>query len=61
MLEGKKISRFMERKECNAEGNTSACQKKTKLYCSYVLQNFHTKIYISNVIFLRNVFKNDFF
>jgi hypothetical protein len=22
-----KISKFMERKECNAEGKTSACQK----------------------------------
>jgi hypothetical protein len=26
MLEGK-IVKFMERKECNAEGKTSACQK----------------------------------
>jgi hypothetical protein len=38
--------------------------KKTKLYFSYVLQNFHKKIYISNVIILKNeknLFKNDFF
>jgi hypothetical protein len=34
-----KIGKFMERKECNAEGKTSACQKD-KLYFSYVLQNF---------------------
>jgi hypothetical protein len=43
------IGKFMERKECNAEGKTSACQKN-KLYFSYVLQNFHKKIYLSNVI-----------
>jgi hypothetical protein len=24
---GGKIAKFMERKECNAEGKTSACQK----------------------------------
>jgi hypothetical protein len=44
---------FLEIKECNAEGKTSACQKN-KLYFSYVLQNFHKKIYISNVIILKN-------
>jgi len=40
-----KIGMFMERKECKAEGKTSACQKKNKLYFSYVLQNFHKKKY----------------
>ena len=53
----------MERKECNAEGKTSACQNN-KLYFSYVLLNFHKKLYISNVIILkkrRNLFKNDYF
>ena len=32
----------MERKECNAEGKTSACQNN-KLYFSYVLLNFQQK------------------
>ena len=53
----------MERKECNAEGKTSACQKN-KIYFSYVLQNFHNKVYISNVNILKikkKLFKNDFF
>ena len=27
-----KIVKFMERKECNAEGKTSACQKKQALF-----------------------------
>jgi len=52
MLEGK-IGKFMERKECNAEGKTSSCQKN-KLYFSYVLQIVHKKVYISNVIILKN-------
>jgi hypothetical protein len=30
--------------------------KKTKLYFSYVLQNFHKKVYISNVIILKMIF-----
>jgi hypothetical protein len=47
------IGEFLERKECNAEGKTSVC-KKNKLYFSYALQNFHQKIYISNVIILKN-------
>jgi hypothetical protein len=37
-----KIGKFMERKERNAEGKTSALPN-TKLYFSYVLQNFHKK------------------
>jgi hypothetical protein len=32
----------MERKECNAEGKTSACQKPS--FISDVLLNFHQKI-----------------
>jgi hypothetical protein len=48
-----KIGKFMERKECNAEGKTSACQKD-KLHFSYVLQNFYKKVCISNLIILKN-------
>ena len=55
-----KIGKFMERKERNAEGKTSALPN-TKLYFSYVLQNFHKKVYISNVIIFKNELKNDFF
>jgi hypothetical protein len=38
MLEGKQIGEFLERKECNAEGKTPACQKKT----SFISAKFYT-------------------
>jgi hypothetical protein len=34
-----KIGKFMERKECNAEGKTSACQKT-----SFIYENYERKI-----------------
>ena len=52
----------MERKECNAEGKTSACQKPS--FISGVLLNFHQKIIDIKCDYLkkrRNLFKNDFF
>jgi hypothetical protein len=49
-----KIGKFMERKERNAEGKTSACQ-----ITSFISAMFYTiftkRVYISNVI----VFKNE--
>jgi predicted solute-binding protein len=43
----------MERKECNAEGKTSACQKTS--FTSAMYYKMLTKIiYISNVIILKN-------
>ena len=53
----------MERKECNAEGKTSACQKN-KFYFSYVLLNFQKQIIHIKCDYLkkrRNLFKNDLF
>jgi hypothetical protein len=55
-----KIGKFMERKECNAEGKTSACQKPS--FISDVLLNFHQKIIDIKCDYLkkrRNLFKND--
>jgi hypothetical protein len=54
----------MERKECNAEGKTYACQKKKKLYFIYVLLNFHKNIIHIKCDYLkkrRNLFKNDLY
>jgi hypothetical protein len=47
---GSREVKFMERKECHAEGKTIICipKKKTqknKLYFSYALLIFHTKNY----------------
>ena len=43
----------MERKECNAEGKTSACQKTSFISAmSYTI--FTTKVNISNLIILKN-------
>jgi hypothetical protein len=48
-----KIGKFMERKECNAEGKTSACQKTSFISAmSYTI--FTTKVNISNLIILKN-------
>jgi hypothetical protein len=58
MVKGK----FTERKECNAEGKTSACQ-----YTSFISATFYKlftqKVYISNVIILKNekIFSRMFF
>jgi hypothetical protein len=43
----------MERKECNAEGKTSACQK-TSFISAMSYKIFTTKVYISNLIILKN-------
>ena len=43
----------MERKECNAEGKTSACQK-TSFISAMFYQIFTQKVCISNVIILKN-------
>jgi hypothetical protein len=48
-----KIGKFMERKECNAEGKTSACQK-TSFISAMSYKIFTTKVYISNMIILKN-------
>jgi hypothetical protein len=52
----------MERKECNAEGKTSACQK-TSFISAMFYKIFTTKVYISNVIILKNekIFSKIFF
>jgi hypothetical protein len=52
----------MERKECNAEGKTSACQK-TSFISAMFYKIFTTKVYISNVIILKNekIFSKFFF
>ena len=43
----------MEGKECNAEGKTSACQKTSFISAmSYYI--FTKKLYVSNVIILKN-------
>jgi hypothetical protein len=58
-----KIGKFMERKECNSEEKTSACQK-TSFISAMFYKIFTQKVYISNVIILKNeknLFKNDFF
>ena len=38
-----KIGKFMERKECNAEGKTSACQKKTSFISAMFYKIFTKK------------------
>ena len=43
----------MERKECNAEGKTSTCQK-TSFISAMFYKIFTQKVYISNVIILKN-------
>jgi hypothetical protein len=48
-----KIGKFMERKECNAGGKTSACQK-TSFISAMFYKIFTQKVYISNVIILKN-------
>ena len=53
----------MERKERNAEGKTSACQK-TSFISAMSYKIFTKKVFISNVIIFKNgksLFKNDFF
>ena len=52
----------MERKECNAEGKTSACQIPCFISAMFY-KIFTKKVYISNVIIFKNesLFKNDFF
>jgi hypothetical protein len=52
MLEGK-IGKFMERKERNAEGKTSACQI-TSFISAMFYKIFTKKVYISNVIIFKN-------
>jgi hypothetical protein len=48
-----KIGKFIERKKCNAEGKTSACQK-TSFISAMSYKIFTTKVYISNLIILKN-------
>jgi hypothetical protein len=48
-----KIGKFMERKECNAEGKTSACQI-TSFISAMFYKIFTKKVYISNVIIFKN-------
>ena len=43
-LKGKQIGEFLERKECNAEGKTPACQKKTS-FISAMFYKIFTKKY----------------
>jgi hypothetical protein len=45
----KKIVKFTERKECNAEGKTSACQNTSFISATFY-KLFQKKVYISNVI-----------
>ena len=48
-----KTGKFMEGKECNAKGKTSACQKPSFISAmSYYI--FTKKLYVSNVIILKN-------
>ena len=55
MLEGKTIGEFLEIKECNAEGKTSACQL---CFTKFSQQNMHIKCdYLKK---RKNLFKNDF-
>jgi hypothetical protein len=46
MLEGKQIGEFLERKECNAEGKTPACQKKQALFQLCFTKFLHKNIHI---------------
>jgi hypothetical protein len=48
-----KIGKFMERKERNAEGKTSACQI-TSFISAMFYKIFPKKVYISNVIIFKN-------
>jgi hypothetical protein len=57
-----KIDKLMERKERNAEGKTSACQKTSFISATFY-KIFTQKVYISNVIIFKNesLFRNNFF
>ena len=61
MLEGK-IGKFMERRKRNAEGKTSACQNTSFISATFY-KLFTKKVYISNVIILKNekIFSRMFF
>jgi hypothetical protein len=48
-----KIGKFMERKERNAEGKTSACQIPSFISAMFY-KIFTKKVYISNVIIFKN-------
>jgi hypothetical protein len=48
-----KIGKFMERKERNAEGKTSACQI-TNFISAMFYKIFTKKVYISKVIIFKN-------
>jgi hypothetical protein len=48
-----KIGKFMERKERNAEGKTSACQITSFISATFY-KIFTKRIYISNVIIFKN-------
>ena len=52
----------MERKDRNAEGKTSACQITSFISAMFYII-FTKKVYISNVIIVKNesLFKSDFF
>jgi hypothetical protein len=49
----KKIGKFMERKERNTEGKTSACQI-TSFISAMFYKIFTKKVYISNVFIFKN-------
>jgi hypothetical protein len=49
----KKIGKFMERKERNVEGKTSACQI-TSFISAMSYKIFIIKVFISNVIIFKN-------
>ena len=53
----------MERKECNAEGKTSACQIPCFISAMFYTIFTQKKVYISNVIIFKNekVFSKSFF
>jgi hypothetical protein len=48
-----KIGKFMEKKERNAEGKTSACQIPSFISAMFY-KIFKKKVYISNVIIFKN-------
>jgi hypothetical protein len=58
-----KIGKFMERKECNAEGKTSACQITSFIsamfYKIFTKKSMHIKYYYLQK--RKSFFKNDFF
>jgi hypothetical protein len=55
-----KIGKFMERKERNAEGKTSACQI-TSFISAMFYKIFTKKVYISNVIIFKKVYSKMIF